>query len=72
MFNTLFEHFSFYQSLLKEWRRPPTGWLIEAKESLGKEVSMPLSLWVRSETTFGASVTQFPLARGKRLVLRVD
>ena len=57
MFNTLFEHFSVCQSLLKEWRRPPTGGLSEAKESLGGRVSMPSSLWVSLEMTSVASVT---------------
>ena len=60
MFNTLFEHFSVCQPLLKERRQPPTGGLSEAKESLGGGVSMLWSPWVRSETISGASVTRFP------------
>ena len=50
MFNMLSEHLFVCLSLLKEWRRPPTGGLRQAfKESLaGGEVSMPSSLeWGR-------------------------
>ena len=43
MFNTLSEHLFLSQSLLKEWRRHPTGGLREAcKESLAGRVSTPL------------------------------
>ena len=41
MFNTLDEQLFACQSLLKEWRRPPTGGLMEAlEESLGRGVSL--------------------------------
>ena len=50
MFNMLFEHLFVCQSLLKEWRRPLTGGLLEAfKESLGGEVFTPPSPCVRSK-----------------------
>ena len=66
MVNTLFEHLFVCQSLLKEWRRPPTGGLREAlKESLGGGVSLPSSPCVRSKITSGASATRFPPAWGK-------
>ena len=56
MFNTLSEHFSVCQSLLKERRGPPTHELSEAfKESLGRGVSMPSSPSVRFKITSGAS-----------------
>ena len=61
MFNTFEEHLFVCQSLLKEWRRPPTGGLREAfKESLGRGVSMPPPPVVGSKTTPGASEVQFP------------
>ena len=44
MFNMLSEHLFASQSLLKEWRRPPTGELSEAcKESLRGGVFTPSS-----------------------------
>ena len=55
------------QSLLKEWRRPPTGELSEGlEESLGGGVSTPPYYGV--EKTPGASEVWFSPARGKRLV----
>ena len=52
MFNKLSEHLFIYQSLLKEWGRPPTGGLREAiEESLGGGVSMPSSPEVRLKMT---------------------
>ena len=60
MFNMLIEHFSVCQCLLKEQRRPPTGGLRWAKESLEGGVSTPLSPWLKSEMTYGVSVTGFP------------
>ena len=56
MFNTLVEQLFSCQSLLKKWRRPPTGGLFEAmKESLGGGVTTPSSPVVGSKTTPGAS-----------------
>ena len=61
MFNTFDEHLFVCQSLLKEWRQPPTGGLREAlKESLRGGVSTPSSPIVGSKTTLGASEVQFP------------
>ena len=61
MFNTLDEHLFVCQSLLKEWRRPPTGGLREAfKESLGGGVSRPSPPVAGSKMTPGASEVWFP------------
>ena len=63
MFNTLFEHFSVCQALLKEQKQSTIGGLLEAfKESLGRGVSTPSSLRVRLKMTSEASVIQFPPA----------
>ena len=49
MFKTLFEHLFVSQSVLKEWRQPPSGGLREAfKESLGEGFPHPRPLeWGR-------------------------
>ena len=61
IFNTLSEHSFIFQSLLKEWRRPPTGGLREAfEESLGGRGFHALSPGVGSKTTPGASEIRFP------------
>ena len=67
MFNTLFEHLFVSQSLLKEWKQPPTGGLREAfEESLGEGVSTPSSPGVGLKTTSGASAIRIPPTWGKR------
>ena len=59
----LFEHLFVCQSLMKEWRRPPTGGLREAiKESLGGGVSTPLYPRMGSKLNLEASVVRFSLA----------
>ena len=62
MFSTLDEQLFACQSLLKEWRRRPTGELIEAlEESLGRGVSTPPSSIVGSKTAPGASEVLFSI-----------
>ena len=69
MFNTSDEHLIVCQSLLKEWRRPPTSGLREAiEESLGEGVSMLSPHRVGSKMTPGASEVRFSPGWGKRLV----
>ena len=69
MFSTFEEHLFFCQSLMKEWRRPPTGGLSEAlEESLGRWASTPSSPIVVSKTAPGASEVGFSSSRGKGLV----
>ena len=67
MFNTLFKYFLL---LISSERTEETSymWTIEAKEALGRGVSMPSSLWLRSEKISGASVAQF----SPRLLFGVD
>ena len=60
MFYTFEEELFICQSLLKEWRRPTTGELIEAlEESLGGGVSTPSSPIVGSKMTPRASEVWF-------------
>ena len=69
MFNTLDEQLFACQSLLKEWRQPGTGGLIEAlEESLGRGVSMPFSPIVGLKMAPGASEVLFSPVGRKQLV----
>ena len=69
MFNTFDEDLFVCQSLLKEWRQPPTGGLMEAlEESFGRGVSTTSSLIVGSKMIPRVFEVRFSPARGKQLV----
>ena len=70
MFNTLSEHLFVCQSLLKEWRRPPTDGLREAiKESLGEGFPCPHPLECGQKQPLEPLKFDFPLAEEKDWLL---
>ena len=72
MFNTLFEHLFVCQSLLKEWRRPPTGGLrVAFKEPLWEGFPCPRPLEWGQKRPLKPLLFGFPLAEENNWLLVV-